>query len=338
MPLPLFIALGVGAASAIRGGMKMKEANDTLEMSKRRHEDNIERFEEKNKETNEVLDILGKTELEILNSFETFSDTIEKIQNRPEFKEYHKDGITLPKYDPESLKEVSVGAGVVLGGLGGAAAGVAGGYAAAGAATSAVMALGTASTGAAISSLSGAAATNATLAALGGGSLVSGGGGMAAGTALLGNIALGAGALVGGVIFNVVGNKMSDKADEAFSQMLKAEEKVDKICRYLDRLKVTAVKYTNSLQEVRTKYIQYFDKVCYTVNIQKKTDWNLFSEKEKQEVQNTILLVGLLYKMCKVNLVNKATEEGEMNTINHKDVDGAINDARYILDEQKISG
>lgn len=338
MPLPLFIALGVGAVSAIHGGMKMKEANDTLEMSKRRHEDNIERFEEKNKEANEVLDILGKTELEILNSFETFSDTIEKIQNRPEFKEYHKDGITLPKYDPESLKEVSVGAGVVLGGLGGAAAGVAGGYAAAGAATSAVMALGTASTGAAISSLSGAAATNATLAALGGGSLASGGGGMAAGTALLGNIALGAGAIVGGVIFNVVGNKMSDKADEAFSQMLKAEEKVNKICRYLDRLKATAVKYTNSLQEVRTKYIECFDKVCNTVDVQKKTDWNLFSETEKREVQNTVLLVGLLYKMCKVNLVNKATGEGEMNTINHKGVDGAINDARHILDEQKIPG
>lgn len=333
MPLPLFIALGVGAVSAIHGGMKMKEANDTLEMSKRRHEDNIERFEEKNKETNEVLDILGKTELEILNSFETFSDTIEKIQNRPEFKEFHKDGITLPQYDLESLKEVSVGAGVILGALEGAVAGVAAGYAVEGVAQIASKVLKTEVSAVAASTLTGAIATNATLAAIGGGTLAAGGAGMAAGA-----LSVGVAPLVGGVVFNIAGSRMQDKADEVYYQMLKAEEKVNKICRYLDRLKATSVKYTNSLQEVRTKYIECFDKVCNTVDVQKKTDWNLFSETEKREVQNTVLLVGLLYKMCKVNLVNKATGEGEMNTINHKGVDGAINDARHILDEQKIQG
>ena len=151
-----------------------------------------------------------------------------------------------------------------------------------------------------------------------------------------------------GVYINII-NKNSDDLAERFckhcnvqslkmAEVLSSEEKVNKICRYLDRLKATAVKYTNSLQEVRTKYIECFDKVCNTVDVQKKTDWNLFSETEKREVQNTVLLVGLLYKMCKVNLVNKATGEGEMNTINHKGVDGAINDARHILDEQKIPG
>ena len=75
-----------------------------------------------------------------------------------------------------TLKKVSIGAGVLLGGLGGAAVGTAGGFAAAGATTSAVMALGTASTGTAIASLSGAAATNATLAALGGGAIAAGAG------------------------------------------------------------------------------------------------------------------------------------------------------------------
>ncbi len=125
------------------------------------------------------MDDLGKLELEILNSFDEFSNTIEKIQNRPQFKEYNKDGVKLPEYDKEELKKVSVGAGVILGGLGGAAVGTAGGIAAAGATSSAVMLLGTASTGTAISSLSGVAATNAALAAIGGGSLAAGGGGMA---------------------------------------------------------------------------------------------------------------------------------------------------------------
>ena len=113
----------------------------------------------------------------------------------------------------------------VLGGLGGAGLGAAGGFAAAGATTAAVMALGTASTGTAIASLSGVAATNATLALLGGGTLAAGGGGMAAGAAALGAATLGVGLLVGGIIFSFTGGKLSDKADEAWAQMKKAEEK-----------------------------------------------------------------------------------------------------------------
>ena len=106
--------------------------------------------------------------MEILSSFEKFSDMIEKIQNRPDFKECQIGDVSLPQYNAEELKQVSIGAGVLLGGLGGAAVGTAGGFAAAGATTAAVMALGTASTGTAIASLTGVAATNATLAALGG--------------------------------------------------------------------------------------------------------------------------------------------------------------------------
>ena len=153
--------------------------------------------------------------LKILNDFKDFSDAIEKIQNRPEFKEYKIGGVALPKYNKEELNKVSVGAGVLLGGIGGAAVGTAGGFAAAGATTSAVMALGTASTGTAIASLSGAAATNATLAALGGGAVAAGGGGIALGTSILGAATLGVGLLVGGVIFSATGSKLSDKADEA---------------------------------------------------------------------------------------------------------------------------
>ena len=56
----------------------------------------------------------------------------------------------MPHYDKEEISKVSVGAGVLMCGIGGAALGTAGGFAAAGATTAAVMALGTASTGTAI--------------------------------------------------------------------------------------------------------------------------------------------------------------------------------------------
>lgn len=279
------------------------------------------------------MDTLGKLELEILRDFEFFSDTIEKIQNRPVFEEYNKNGIKLPSYDREKLKEVSIGAGVLLGGLGGAAVGTAGGFAAAGATTAAVMALGTASTGAAIGSLSGVAATNATLAVLGGGALAAGGGGMALGTTILGATTLGVGLLVGGVIFNVTGSKLSDKADEAYRQMKKAEEKINKACGYLNELASTGKRYIEALEKVRRKYGETFLVVSNAVNALHKVDWHEFTVREKNATENSVLLVGLLYNMCKVNLVNKAKNEDDINTVNHSDINKSISESVQVLNK-----
>jgi hypothetical protein len=279
------------------------------------------------------MDKLGALELEILHSFDEFSNTIEKIQNRPQFKEYSKDGVTLPKYDKEALKSVSVGAGVLLGGLGGAAVGTAGGFAAAGATTSAVMALGTASTGTAIASLSGVAATNATLAALGGGAIAAGGGGIALGTTILGATTLGVGLLVGGVIFNVTGGKLSDKADEAWDQMKKAEQTIDTACNYLNELRDAATKYIGSISTVYDKYKSILGYVSYTINTLHVTDWNDFSEEAKVATQNAVLLVGLLYKMCQVSLVEKAKNDSEMNKVNRTAIDESMSNAQNIMND-----
>ena len=339
MPLPLILGIAAavagvaGIGTGVHGGIKMKEANDTIKSAEEQHEKNVKKFEKKSKAANKSMDLLGTLELNILKSFEEFSNTIEKIQNRPKFKEYSKDGVKLPTYDKEELTNVSVGAGVLLGGLGGAALGTAGGFAAAGATTSAVMALGTASTGTAIASLSGAAATNATLAALGGGALAAGGGGIALGTTILGATTLGIGLLVGGVIFNFTGCKLSDKADEAYRQMKEAEKKINTACKYLTDLKKTAQKYYTTLEAVNKKYSDTFAYVSYVVNVLNKTDWFEFSENEKTATENTVLLVGLLYKMCQVSLVNKAENDEEMNTINKQQVDDSINSAETVLNQ-----
>lgn len=284
-----------------------------------------------NEATSRAMDELGTLELEILKSFDEFSDTIERIQNRPQFKEYTKDGVKLPAYGKETLKKVSVGAGVLLGGLGGAAVGAAGGFAAAGATTSAIMALGTASTGTAIASLSGVAATNATLAALGGGAIAAGGGGIALGTTILGATTLGAALLVGGVIFNITGGKLSDKADEAWEQMKKAEKTIDFACRYLNELKAASVAYKKSLLSVRDKYKEIFGYVSYTVNSLHKTDWHAFSQEEKIATENSVLLIGLLYKMCQVSLVNKAKYQNDLNSVNISEINESISNADNVM-------
>ena len=298
----------------------MKEANDTMKSAQRRHEDNIAKFEKNNKETTASMDKLGTFELGIIKSFESFTDVIERIQNKPEFKSIERNGIKLPSYSPEELKRTSVGAGVLIGGLGGAAAGTAGGFAAAGATTAAVMALGTASTGTAIASLSGAAATNATLAALGGGALAAGGGGMALGSMVLGGATLGVGLLVGGIIFNFTGSKLSDKADEAWRQMKKAEEEINKICTYLSELKKTSDSYYSSLKKVNDFYEKYLQAIKATVFTYGKTDWYTFTQEEKMSVENCSYLVGLLYNMCKVQLVKQSSSDNEINSINYDDI------------------
>ena len=307
-------AAGVGGIA--KGGSQVLKANSTMKELQVQHQQNLARLEKRNKECVRDMDKLGRKELEILKSFQEFSTVFEKIKNRPEFAKVQKQGICLPQYDGEELKKASVGANTLLGGLGGAAAGTAGGFAASGAATAVVMALGTASTGVPIASLSGAAATNATLAALGGGSLAAGGGGMALGTTVLGAATLGVGLLIGGVIFGIAGGKISSDAKKAQKEIEKETQQTEEICNYLLDLQGTANRYGRKLDEVGSMYHEHMEKLKWMVVMQGRADWDWYTEPEKQLVNNTALLVKLLYDMCKVELVQKSEEEDAMNTIN----------------------
>ncbi|UWD50643.1 hypothetical protein NYR90_19670 (plasmid) [Clostridioides difficile] len=339
MPLPLILGVGaaiagaVGVKSGIQGATKMKEANDTMKIADSHHKENINKFEQQSNITTIDMDNLGKKELEILESFEKFTKVFEKIKDKPKFKTYNKDGVNIPKYDTEELKRVSIGAGVLLGGIGGAAVGTAGGFAAAGATTAAVMALGTASTGTAIASLSGVVATNATLAALGGGAIAAGGGGMALGTAVLGATTLGVGLLVGGMIFNITGSSLSDKADEAWYQMRRAEKEINKICIYMKDLSNASVRFNNALCSVEKIYKQHLDELTTIVDFNNKTDWNTFSSNEKLLTENTVLLVNLLFNMCKVKLVLTSDNEIEQNKVNIDVINKTIEDSQTFLKE-----
>lgn len=342
MPLPLILGIGAavagvaGVGSGIHGAVKMKEANDTMQSANSHHEKNLARFEKQSEQTNSDMDNLGSLELNILKSFDEFSAVFEKIKNKPHFKQYQKDGISIPEYNGEKLKEVSVGAGVLLGGIGGAAVGTAGGFAAAGATTAAVIAFGTASTGTAIASLSGAAATNATLAALGGGAIAAGGGGIALGTTILGVSTLGIGLLVGGIIFNITGSSLSDKADEAWSQMKRAEKEINNICSYMINLSEVAVQYNKTMSFVNSIYMKHLRNLQNMVYILDKKDYDKFSYEEKVSTENTVLLVGILYNMCKVQLVDKGENEGDLNKINYKKINQSISDANQFIAEKRL--
>lgn len=339
MPLPLFLGIAAAVAGAtgvglgVHGGVKMKKANDKLKEAQKRNENNTNRLKRVNVSTCKSMDNLGKNEMQILSEFDDFSDLFERIHNRPEFKEISLGKVKIPQFEGEEIKKASVGASILIGGLGGAALGTAGGFAASGATTAAVMALGTASTGAAISGLSGAAATNATLAALGGGSLAAGGGGMALGATILGAATLGVSLLVGGAIFGMVGASLSSKAEKAWEQMLINEKQINKICKYLTDLQWTAEKYNRTLIKMRTLYRNQLEKMRQIIASYGKDsiDWNWLSADEQLVIDNMILIVGVLYNMCKVKLVNEQTSENSINNINKVDIEKAEKDANEIL-------
>ena len=246
----------------------MKEANDTMEAAEFLQRRAVKRFETRNKETMELMDSIGQQELEILNSFEKFSGIIEKIQGRPEFKRYNKAKIKLPEYEKEKLIEVSVGAGVLLGGLG--------------------------------------------------------------------VVIFGEG--VGGIILGKMGEKLSEQADEAFSQAMRIEREVKKIVEYLDELSEAAEQFKASLTVVEEQYKKCLDALDNTVNVSGKMHWSEFTNKEKQVTENAVLLVGLLYKMCQINLVIQNEEEEGINAVNKELIETTINDAETVLEDIRKGG
>lgn len=336
MPLPLILLAGsailgtAGVASGVNGGVKMYKAKGKLKEAEQRHENNLNNLESTQKSTLIKMDELGRKEMEILASFKKYSDLLACIQNKPQFKEIQKTD-EHPEFKLSEIEHVSIGASLLIGGIGGAAIGTLGGYAASGATTSAVMFLGTASTGTAISSLSGVAATNATMAALGGGSIAAGGGGMALGATVLSGATLGVGLLVGGIIFNITGSKLNNKAEEAWIEMLKVEKQITKICSHLNKLREISSEYRDNLVAVQTIYNA---KLCrmgqivesrYNCNV----DWSHLSPEEQTIIEQTTLLVGLLYAMCKVNIVEQGNEE--INKINYSEIKEVQNSASKTL-------
>ncbi len=342
MPLPLIIGISAAIAGSagvglgIHGSVKMKHANDVLKNAQKKNDSNNARLKRVSQNTCKVMDTLGENEMNVLSKFQRFSDLFERIKNRPEFADLKIGNVSIPKFEGEEIKKISVGASVIVGGLGGAVLGTAGGFAASGATTAAVMALGTASTGTAISALSGAAATNATLAALGGGSLAAGGGGMALGATILGAATLGVGILVGGAIFCFTGITLSSKADEARNQMISNEKEINKICIYLAKLQITAEEYNGILLKMYSLYLKQLNKMSNIINSysEKQVNWFNLSSEEQLVIENIVLIVSVLYNMCKVQLVLNS-KDSDLNTINKEEINKAQNDAIEIIKQME---
>ena len=244
MPLPLIIGIGVaaaGAAGTLIAMRKMRKDKKRYDRRRSRHVARYEKYKEFVGEVNAEIWILHLQRVTALEKLREAADFL--VRTNVKGRSWNATSGITPEQFAE-LKDVVASLGnIAVSTTGAAVGGAAAGATAAAGAYVAAAAFGTASTGAAISGLSGIAARNATLAWLGGGSLASGGGGMAAGMAILANVALAPLAIMPAVVMGLKAKKQSEKINEAIAEMEVAEAEMDR-----HRAELTAVQ--NRTREV----------------------------------------------------------------------------------------
>ena len=126
-------AVGIGGAGAGIGLFKAHKAKKINRRALEIKNAALEKYELTNQKTQDVLAELGKVEKTVIDSFEHFADTIEKIQGRPKIKTAFFSGIKLPSYEPEEIRKLSIDVQMAIAGAGGIGVGALAGLAAFGA-------------------------------------------------------------------------------------------------------------------------------------------------------------------------------------------------------------
>lgn len=331
MAIPfIFIALGVasgatGATLGTHGAVTIKDSKEYISEAEKIQNNALNRLSTYSKRAVDKADELGKMEMKILASFNIFSNCIEKIQERPEFRKISSFELELDNKGIQELRKTSNEVSLLMSIAGSMVTGVAGGFAAAGATTSAVSILCTASTGTAIADLSGVAATNATLSALGGGSIAAGGGGIALGSTVLSASSAGIGLLAGGILMEFTAKKLSDSADIAMQEAKKTEMQVERFIDFFNELIHVIDRYGDNMHKIANKYFKQLSRLRNIVEDKKDCRWSNFTYEEKRCIEITILYVTILYNMCKLpitkknncglNMINKAAIQNMMDDV-----------------------
>ena len=321
MALPLIIgaiALATGTKGILKGisgVQKLSKAKEAIEVFESTLLEFQSIMEEHEKLAQKSMNSLGEAELTVLSTFQVFCDSMERLQERPLFKDEviidsNLDNITIDK-----LKKISTKADYIQTTLASATIVTAGALAASGATTSIITSFGTASSGTAISSLTGAAASNAVLATIGGGSLATGGGGVALGSTLLGSGSIGIGLMLGGYYLNYTGDKALKNAKQAYLETRKIAELLRKATVILINIKELAEGYTGLLGIIFNKYLS--DLEWFIDIVEYKTFWNEYTNEEKARIERLVLLVSILYKMCSIQFL---VEQDEVNVLNEDDI------------------
>ncbi|MGM9632615.1 MAG: hypothetical protein ACI3XL_05950 [Eubacteriales bacterium] len=129
-------------------------------------------------------------------------------------------------------------------------------------------------------------------------------------------VALGPGLLIGGIGLFVAGGHIKKKAIESNKQAKQLAKDVDALVKQYDELATAAALLEKHISAVYAQYDKHLAMMKKILS--KKTRWGDMTDKEKNTIENTILLVGMLLKLCKIELIVK---EQKTETINAEEVE-----------------
>ncbi|ELU9849160.1 chemotaxis protein [Vibrio cholerae] len=317
MPLPFIlagaaiVAAGYGAKKGYDGYQDKSEANDILETSKRKYENERSVFDKQNELTNQSLVKLGELQLKIGNDFKEFRTIAEKLLEKLNQSNSKNLEIDFPQHKLDKIDGLALSTTAYMGKIAGAgAAGAAAAYAVYGG----VMAVAAASTGTPIAALSGAAAYNATMAAIGGGSIAAGGFGMAGGAMVLGGV-------VAAPIMAIAGWAFASHAEEALSDARKTRSEVNEAVgkmakgrKQLDKTKLYVDRIYAETERLYLVFKEYFDNLkAFDQLIAGKTDISKFEDDVIRLIHNGYQIAAILTDIITTPLFKpKQDEQGNV--------------------------
>lgn len=295
----------IGAVSGISGAVKLSEAEDVKNSAVARYDAACAALKNEQNHTNSVLETLGKTKLQVWESFDIFSHLYAQIKNPPVIKgTVEQEALSLTLEELQEIKVLAISArDIIRGGIGSVAAGNLIGLATSGGLVGTITA---ASTGTAMSALSGAAASNAALAAFGGGALKVGGLGMAGGATVLGALTVAPMLMVGGLALHSKGGKALENAKEIENEANHSIQKISEIMPELKKVRELAEKIQDTLNNLHNCYHTILNSLSNIVS--SKTNYLDFSIEEKKTLERTVLCTKLLKELTLQNILNPEKE------------------------------
>jgi hypothetical protein len=119
-------------------------------------------------------------------------------------------------------------------------------------------------------------------------------------------LAIGPGMFIGGIGLLIAGGRIKKKAIANHKQAKQLAQDVEVIIKKYDELANAATLLEKHICAVYAQYEKQMDKMKDILS--RKTVWNAMNKKERTTIENVILLVGMLFKLCKIELIVKKNE------------------------------
>ena len=263
------VAGAIGVGTAVNGIINKKQAKRINDNAAKIKNEAIERYNVSYNSTCGTLDKLGQLRLEVINSFNRFSDNMEKLQGRPEFKNNYAKDYKMSSITIKDFKVLSSNIQDAISTAGGAAVGTLAGLAAFG--TAAVIVAPT----------------------------------------LLG----------GGFVLCIRGHSLKKKAIANEAEAIQLNNDINQVTNFYNELTKTTNYFLIKINYVYQKYFEYLEAFEQILRVNKY--WDCFSDFQKKQTENLVMLAKILYDMCKVELVIKDTAN-ETEIINYKGINSIV--------------